>query len=76
VIEIPEKRADAHKWLLQFKEIKENWLDEVVAERTGSERTIEAYLDRIIPFIQYMKMTLAQIIRQKFIEKGKNSPTS
>jgi hypothetical protein len=38
VIEIPEKRADAHKWLLQFKEIKENWLDEVVAERTGSER--------------------------------------
>jgi hypothetical protein len=61
-INIPEKRADAHAWLLGFKEIKENWLDEVIAERTGSERTKEAYLDRIIPFVQYMDMTPAEII--------------
>jgi hypothetical protein len=62
VIDMPEKRADAHAWLLGFKEIKEYWLDVVRGERTGSERTVEAYLDRIIPFIQYMEMTPAEIV--------------
>jgi hypothetical protein len=47
---------------LGFKVVKEFWLDEVRAERTGSERTTEAYLDRMIPFIQFMNMTPAEII--------------
>jgi hypothetical protein len=73
-IEIPEKRADAHAWLLGFKEVKENWLEEVKAERTGSERTEEAYLDRMIPFIQFMDMTPTEIIA-KGVEETRKEQT-
>lgn len=58
---IPEKRAEAHQWLLGFKGIKENWLDEVKSERTGSTKTPEAYLDHM-KFIAYMDMTPTELI--------------
>lgn len=61
-INVPEKRSEAHAWLLGFKEVKEYWLDTMKAERTGSEQTCKVYLDRIIPFIQWMNMTPAEIV--------------
>lgn len=73
MINIPEKRADAHRFLLGFKEIKENWLEEVKGERTGSERTCLAYLDLIVPFCQYMDMTPAEIIAKGTIEQKKEA---
>jgi hypothetical protein len=76
MVKIPDKRADAHAWLLGFKEIKEYWLDVVKGERTGSERTVEAYLDRIIPFIQYMNMTPAEIIAKGAEEVKKDQAKS
>jgi hypothetical protein len=75
-INIPEKRLDAHAWLLSFKEIKEYWLDVVKGERTGSERTVKAYLDRIIPFIQYMNMNPAEIVSKGAEEMRKDQAKS
>jgi len=74
-VKIPSKRSEAHKWLLQFKEINENWLEEVKAERTGSQRTVEAYLDHIRWFITYMDMTPTEIIA-KAAEEQKREMTS
>lgn len=76
MVDIPDKRADAHAWLLGFKEIKEYWLDVVKGERTGSERTVEAYLDRIIPFIKYMELTPAEIISKGAEEVRKDQEKS
>lgn len=70
-VQIPEKRSDVHAWLLGFKEVKENWLEEVRAERTGSERTEEAYLDRMEWFIRFMDMTPAEIISRGVEETRK-----
>jgi outer membrane protein assembly factor BamB len=75
MVEMPTKRADVHQWLLAFKEIKENWLDEVKGERTGSERTGFMYLDMIEPFIRFMDMTPSEIIA-KGTEEIKKSAES
>jgi hypothetical protein len=72
-IEIPEKRAEAHQWLLSFKEVKENWLEEVKAERTGSEKTGEHYLDIIISFFQYLEMTPAEVVVTGAAEQKKEA---
>jgi integrase len=71
-ITIPSKRADAHEWLLGFKEIKENWLEEVKGERTGSERTAGTYLDLIVPFCQFMNATPAEIVAKGAEETKKD----
>jgi hypothetical protein len=70
-ITIPEKRAEAHAWLLSFKEVKEHWLDEVSAERTGSERTEDTYLHFMVPFVQFMNMTPAEIVAKGVVETRK-----
>jgi hypothetical protein len=72
-IDIPEKRADAHQWLLGFKEVSEYWLDEVKAERTGSTETPGTYLDLIVPFCQYMNMTPAEIVAKGVAEQDKEN---
>lgn len=69
MIGMPENRREAHKWLLGFKEIKENWLDEVRSERTGSEKTPGAYLDHMRKFVVFMDMTPAEIITKAFKEQ-------
>ena len=74
-VEIPQNRAEAHRWLLNFKEIKENWLDEVKSERTGSERTGTVYLDHMRAFIAYMDLTPAELISKAFQEQ-KNEATA
>jgi hypothetical protein len=76
MVNIPEKRSDAHAWLLQFKVIKEYWLEVVKGERTGSERTVGAYLDRIIPFVQYMDMTPTEIVAKGAAEVKKDQAKS
>jgi len=72
-IDIPLKRADAQIWLLGFKEIKENWLTEVKAERTGSEKTANIYLDIIALFCRYMNMTPAEIVAKGTLEVRKEA---
>jgi hypothetical protein len=73
---IPTNRAEAHAWLLSFKEVKENWLDEVKGERTGSEKTQAGYLDMIIPFVQYMNATPTEIVAKGAEEVRKEAAST
>jgi hypothetical protein len=72
-ISFPERRADKHKWLMQFKEVKENWLDEVKAERTGSNATAGCYLDSMVQFCRFMKADPAEIVARGAEEVRKDA---
>lgn len=60
--EIPTKVAAGIKWVKQFKEVQ-TWLDEVYAEKTGSERTIKAYARELWRFCVWEKKTPTELIK-------------